>query len=58
MMSNVVPINVKLRVIIHMDQLVNKGIFHMLFIDKAILTEKDSMLRAEAASELLVARCA
>ena len=56
MVSNVVPINVKLRVIVHMHQLVNKGVFHVLFIDKAVLTEKDPVLRTEASRELLVAR--
>ena len=56
MVSNVVPIDVKLRVIVHMHQLVNEGVFHMLFIDKAILTEKDAVLRTEASRELLVAR--
>ena len=55
MMSNVVPINVKLRMIVHMYQLMNQGVFHVLFIDKAVLTEKDSVLRTEAARELLVA---
>lgn len=56
MVSNVAPINVKLRVVVHMYQLVNEGIFHVLFIDKAVLAEKDSVLRTEATCELLVAR--
>src|SRR5258707_523494 len=51
MVSNVVPINVKLRVIVHMYQLVNEGVFHVLFIDKSILTEKDPVLRTEAPRE-------
>jgi len=55
MMSDVVPIDVKLCMIVHMHQLVNEGVFHVLFIDKAVLAEKDSVLRAEPARELLVA---
>jgi hypothetical protein len=47
-MAEVVPVHVKDAVVIHMDHLMDHGMFLMLFAKKSVLAEQDTVVFREA----------
>jgi hypothetical protein len=55
--SEVAPVDLELRVIVHVHQLMNKSVFHVTLIEEPALTEDNSAsFRVETTSSSIVAR--